>query len=129
MARGDIYRLSLSGKGVVADASWVPGALASQFPVDVASVTRPVGTEMQAVVRLRSDAPVKFEQQVLQAGSVFDVPGMEPPRATVKSAEKIGATAMRQVTPTWVTNEVKWLGAFALIGVTALFASRIKQGT
>jgi len=130
MARGDILRLTLSGKDVASDATWVPGALASEFPVDVVSITRPVGTEMQAVVRVRSIEPVSFDGHTIRAAGTFAVPGVEMPQAAVTKAELIGhdtSNGGAAPPPAWLTDEMKWVGAVALIAVTALLSSRIKK--
>lgn len=129
MARGDIFRLALSGKGVAQDATWVPGALASEFPVDVVSVTRPIGTEMQATVRARSDAPLKMQGHTLRPTGAMAAPGVSLPEATITQAELIGrdTSTNASATPAWITDEVKWIGAVALIVTTAVLSSRIKK--
>lgn len=129
MAKGDIFRLALSGKGIAQDASWVPGALASEFPVDIVSVTRPIGPDMQATVRARSDAPLSMKGRTLRPSGAIAAPGVSLPEATITQADLIGRSpeARASAPATWLTDEVKWLGAVALIVTTAFLSSRIKK--
>lgn len=128
MARGDVFRLALSGRGVAQDSSWVPGALATEFPVDVVSVTKPVGATMQATVRARSDAALTLEGKVLRASGAFSAPGVDMPEATITQVELVGRDESgASSSAAWLTDEMKWVGSLALIAVTALLSSRIKK--
>lgn len=129
MAKGDVYRLTIAGEDVARDATWVPGALASEFPVDVVSVTKPAGKQMLATVRLRTSQAVPLAGKTVKSVAAFSAPGMGAPFATIVNAEPVRLVTPETYVSTgteWPTNEMKWLGAVALIGVTALFASRIK---
>lgn len=152
MAHGDVLRLSLKGASAVKDPTWVPGALASTFPVDVVRMSRPVGDTMDVFVRVRGRGRLPTVGGTLRSISAFSVPGLELPQATIAAVDALpgrsaassasivaaqtgqerGVMAAEARAPTVDAEPdpmmaMKVVGSLALIGIAALLVSRIEQ--
>ena len=130
MLRGDVVRLTLSGKGVASDVTWVPGAIAASFPMDVVRIERTGPQLADVTVRARGQVATPAQGAVLRSpAAVLPVPGFEPPSAKIEKVEQVDIDLARsgELNVEEAPASLKWFAALALIGVTMFLSSRIKE--
>lgn len=71
------------------------------------------------------------EGKVIASPSMMVVPGMPAPSATVQKVETTSSAPPGDLSMLkfQATDQMKWVGAVALIALTALLASRIEEPT
>lgn len=125
MAIGDVLQIILESAPGPSDWSWIVGAISTEFPLQVQSVSTPVGNRVTVTVVASGHGPIPEPGSTIAATSVAVIPGVGVPRATVVSVEKVGTRLTSQAAV--IDNKTKLVAAGMLLVVTAALVARIPK--